>query len=169
MGITERGKLIISKIQLYLDDIGKKVFDWCVDKFGEKTAHSLKRIFFSKEVIELYKPQWIGDPNVGTDDFTGKVSLSNTVLWTTVIRGFSWPCLFFGPLWFFQKYGIPIYWSLIVLIAAIFTYGISWVVLPFFANKFHEKKMRKTGFCNRKEIEELMSHLLKRPWHLKGP
>jgi len=125
----------------------------------------LKRIFFTKEVIKLYKPQWIGDPNIGTDDFTGKVTLSNTVLVTTVIRGFSWPCLILGPIWFLSKMGFI--WALIVLGAAIYTYGISWVVFPFFANKLYEKKMKKNGYIARDMIEGVMSQLLKRPWRLK--
>lgn len=67
-------------------------------------------------------------------------------------EGFSWPCLFLGFIWHIYKgmWG----WGVIALILAIFTYGISWLVFPFFANEQHAKSLLKRGYLNEKQWNE---------------
>ena len=67
-------------------------------------------------------------------------------------EGFSWPCLFFGFLWYLHKgmWG----WGLIALILAIFTVGISWLFFPFFANAQYAKFLLDQGYLNEKQWKE---------------
>ncbi|MDP7365996.1 MAG: DUF2628 domain-containing protein [Candidatus Pacebacteria bacterium] len=61
-----------------------------------------------------------------------------------IYEGFSWPCLFFGIFWFLYKNMWA--WAVIALFAAVFTWGISMVVLPFFANGQHQKSLLNKGY-----------------------
>jgi len=67
-------------------------------------------------------------------------------------EGFSWPCLFFGFLWYLHKgmWG----WGLIALILAIFTVGISWLFFPFFANGQYAKFLLDQGYLNENQWKE---------------
>ena len=61
-----------------------------------------------------------------------------------VKRGFSWTMLFFGFL-------VPllrgdIIWTIASLVLAGFTYGISWLILPFFYNKIYLNSLLNKGF-----------------------
>ena len=64
-------------------------------------------------------------------------------------EGFSWPCLFFGFLWYLYKgmWG----WGIIALILAIITWGISWIVFPLFANEQYAKSLLKQGYLNEEQ------------------
>jgi hypothetical protein len=67
-------------------------------------------------------------------------------------EGFSWPCLFFGFIWYIYKgmWG----WGVIALILAFVTLGLSWLVFPFFANEQHAKSLLKRGYLNEKQWNE---------------
>lgn len=58
-------------------------------------------------------------------------------------EGFSWPCLFGGFMWFFSKgmWG----WGVIALILTIGTFGIAWLIFPFFANGLYAKAFLQKG------------------------
>tara|TARA_B110001454_G_scaffold195988_1_gene198589 strand:+ start:186 stop:458 length:273 start_codon:yes stop_codon:yes gene_type:complete len=58
--------------------------------------------------------------------------------------GFSWPSLFFGFLWFLYK-GMWA-WAIICFWVAVFTLGISNLIIPFFANQLHQKHLLKSGY-----------------------
>ena len=67
-------------------------------------------------------------------------------------KGFSWPCLFFGFIWFGVKgmWG----WVLVSLALAFCTFGVSWLALPFFANRQHEQFLIRQGYLNEKQWDE---------------
>lgn len=79
-------------------------------------------------------------------------------------EGFSWPCLFLGFIWYIYKgmWG----WGVITLILAILTWGLSWLVFPFFANEQYAKSLLKQGYLNeeqwneKKKAEKLASNTL---------
>ena len=61
-------------------------------------------------------------------------------------EGFSWPCLFCGFLWYMYKsmWG----WGIIALILAFATFGLSWLIFPFFANGQYAKALLERGYLN---------------------
>jgi hypothetical protein len=61
-----------------------------------------------------------------------------------VYKGFSWPCFFFGPLWYAVKGMIGMFFVSILL--AFCTFGIAWFVLPFFANGQYRDRLAKDGY-----------------------
>lgn len=68
-----------------------------------------------------------------------------------VKRGFSWTTLLFG---FF----VPLFrgdwkWTLIMIVTAIFTGGISWLIFPFLYNKLYEDDLIKNGYKDENLIE----------------
>ncbi len=58
--------------------------------------------------------------------------------------GFSWTTFFFG--FFVPIFRGDVTWSLIMLVAAIFTAGISNIVFAFLYNKIYTEKLLKDGF-----------------------
>lgn len=66
-----------------------------------------------------------------------------------IYEGFSWPCLFFGFFWYLYK-GMFL-WAIISFGAALFTFGISWLVFPFFANKQHIDYLKKQGYLSKEQ------------------
>ena len=64
-------------------------------------------------------------------------------------EGFSWPCLFLGFIWYIYKgmWG----WGVISLILAACTWGLSWLIFPFFANEQHATSLMKLGYLNKKQ------------------
>jgi len=48
-----------------------------------------------------------------------------------IYEGFSWPCLFFGFMWYLVKGMLG--WAIVNFLVAGFTFGISMLVFPFFA------------------------------------
>jgi hypothetical protein len=67
-------------------------------------------------------------------------------------EGFSWPCLFFGCVWYGYKgmWG----WAFIALVLAVATAGVSWLVLPFLANEQYAKHLLSRGYFNEKQWGE---------------
>lgn len=67
-------------------------------------------------------------------------------------EGFSWPCLFTGFLWYMSKgmWG----WGIIALILAFCTFGISWLIFPFFANAQYAKSLLERGYLNEDQWNE---------------
>ena len=67
-------------------------------------------------------------------------------------EGFSWPCLFCGFLWYMYKgmWG----WGLIALILAFVTFGVSWLIFPFFANGQYAKALLERGYLNEHQWHE---------------
>jgi len=61
-----------------------------------------------------------------------------------IYEGFSWPCFFLGCFWYLYK-GMVL-WAIITFLAACITFGISWLVFPFFANKQHRDYLLKKGY-----------------------
>ena len=67
-----------------------------------------------------------------------------------IFRGFSWPCFFFGFLWFAVKgmWG----WAIVGLILAFSTFGLSWFVFPFLANEMYTKSLLKQGYLGEERV-----------------
>lgn len=67
-------------------------------------------------------------------------------------EGFSWPCLFCGFLWYMYKgmWG----WGIIALILAFGTFGLSWLIFPFFANGQYAKSLLERGYLNEGQWDE---------------
>ncbi|MEI8103058.1 MAG: SHOCT domain-containing protein [Chlorobium sp.] len=67
-------------------------------------------------------------------------------------EGFSWPCFFFGCFWFGFKnmWG----WAVLAFVAAIGTFGISWIICAFFANSLYATHLRKQGYLTETERDE---------------
>ena len=61
-----------------------------------------------------------------------------------IFSGFSWPCLFFGFFWFLYKNMWA--WAVISFCAAMFSWGLSNLIFPFFANDSHQKSLLKKGY-----------------------
>jgi membrane protein insertase Oxa1/YidC/SpoIIIJ len=61
-------------------------------------------------------------------------------------EGFSWPCFFFGLFWYLYKglWG----WAIISLCLALITFGISWLIFPFFANEHYAAALLKRCYLN---------------------
>jgi len=67
-----------------------------------------------------------------------------------IYEGFSWPCLLFGFMWYLVKgmFG----WAIINFLVAGFTFGISLLIFPFFANNHRKESLLKKGYlANPKE------------------
>lgn len=66
-----------------------------------------------------------------------------------IYEGFSWPCLFFGCFWFVYKgmWG----WGIITFALAWMSFGLSWIVFPFFANEQYAKSLVKKGYLNERQ------------------
>ena len=58
-----------------------------------------------------------------------------------VWEGFSWPCLLFGCFWFGYKsmWG----WAVMSFVLSVPTFGLSWLIFPFFANTLYASSLRK--------------------------
>jgi hypothetical protein len=69
---------------------------------------------------------------------------SQTGLQKTVKIGFSWTTLFFGL--FPALFRGDIKWAVIMLILAIVTFGIAWLVFPFVYNKIYIKGLMEKGY-----------------------
>ena len=69
-----------------------------------------------------------------------------------VWEGFSWPCLFLGFIWYIYKgmWG----WGLIALIVAMSTFGISWLVFPFYSNAQHIQSLKKRGYLSEQQWKD---------------
>ena len=67
-------------------------------------------------------------------------------------QGFSWPCLYCGFLWYMYKgmWG----WGIIALILAFATFGVSWLIFPFFANAQYAQSLLKNGYLNEAQWNE---------------
>ena len=67
-------------------------------------------------------------------------------------EGFSWPCLFCGFLWYMYKgmWG----WGIFALILVFITFGISWLIFPFFANGQYAKALLERGYLNEHQWHE---------------
>ena len=67
-------------------------------------------------------------------------------------EGFSWPCLFCGFLWYMYKgmWG----WGIIALVLAFITFGVSWLIFPFFANGQYAKALLERGYLNEHQWHE---------------
>ena len=67
-------------------------------------------------------------------------------------EGFSWPCLFCGFIWFMYKsmWG----WGIIALILAFATFGVSWLIFPFYANALYAKALLDRGYLNESQRNE---------------
>lgn len=67
-----------------------------------------------------------------------------------IYEGFSWPCLFFGPLWYAAK-GLWL-WAVAELFIVCFTCGCAWIIFPFFANKMHRKHLESQGYLSDSQV-----------------
>lgn len=67
-------------------------------------------------------------------------------------EGFSWPCLFCNFLWYMYKgmWG----WGIISLSLAVSTFGISWLIFPFFSNAQYAKSLLERGYLNEVQRNE---------------
>lgn len=68
-----------------------------------------------------------------------------------IYKGFSWPCLFLGPIWFIVK-GLWL-WAFLSVILFVVTIGISSLLFPFFANGLFVKKMRNKGYLYEEQLK----------------
>lgn len=74
-----------------------------------------------------------------------KMMLKNQIGATKEIKtGFSWTTLFFGcfPAMFRGDWK----WAIIMILAAIVTSGISWLIFPFFYNRLYIKDLLNNGY-----------------------
>ena len=67
-------------------------------------------------------------------------------------EGFSWPCLFFGCFWCIYK-GMW-RWGIITFILAFCSFGISWLIFPFFANEYYAKSLLERGYLSEDQWNE---------------
>jgi hypothetical protein len=74
----------------------------------------------------------------------GTMTQQGSGLSTDVYDGFSWPAFLFGPFWYFAK-GMPGL-GLLILVLAIPTAGIAWIVSGFLANKQHREHVGARGY-----------------------
>jgi hypothetical protein len=68
-----------------------------------------------------------------------------------IYKGFSWPCLFLGPIWFIAK-GLWL-WAILSGVLVFITMGVSQLIFPFFANGLFVKKMRKQGYLYEEQLK----------------
>lgn len=61
-----------------------------------------------------------------------------------IFEGFSFPCFFLGGFWYIAK-GLW-KWTLISFLASLITFGLSWVVFPFLANKHNIQNLLEKGY-----------------------
>ncbi len=61
-----------------------------------------------------------------------------------IFEGFSFPCLFLGSFWYLFK-GMGL-WALISFLAAMISWGLAFLIFPFFANEQHRKYLLKKGY-----------------------
>jgi len=81
----------------------------------------------------------------------GKLYHPTSSIPVDIYEGFSWPSLFAGFFWYLYK-GM-IMWFFITLVVALITWGISWLVFPFFANKLHRDFLIKQGYLPEEQIK----------------
>ena len=68
-----------------------------------------------------------------------------------IFTGFSWPCLFFGFFWFLSKNMWA--WAVISFLTAIFTWGISNLIFPFFANSQYQNYLLNKGYTGSEDSD----------------
>lgn len=73
-------------------------------------------------------------------------------------EGFSWPCFFFGPLWFIAK-GLS-GWFLMALLLGPVTLGMSALILPFYANKLNNAHLRRNGWLTLDQLKSASANEL---------
>ena len=68
----------------------------------------------------------------------------------TIYKGFNWPVLFVGGIWYIAKgmYG----WAIGSIILAVVTFGISWIVFPFVANYQYKDFLLQQGYLNDEQM-----------------
>lgn len=89
--------------------------------------------------------------------YAGRMAQKATGLEMQVYNGFSWPCFFFGPLWYLVKglWGVGLLW----IVAAIVTTGAGWLlgilVMPFIANRQYREHLGTSGYewLDKKEFD----------------
>jgi len=75
-----------------------------------------------------------------------------------VKNGYSWPCLFFGMIWFFYKgmIGKGFLWGAVAFFISLLTFGfgglIVWLVLGFEGNKMYKEFLLEKGYKKIKTI-----------------
>lgn len=67
----------------------------------------------------------------------------------TIYRGFSWPCLALGPIWFGVK-GMWL-WAVSSLVIVLGTAGFAWPIFPFFANALCKKHLLRNGWIDEEQ------------------
>ena len=66
-----------------------------------------------------------------------------------IYEGFSWPCLLFGMFWYAFKGMWK--WFIISGLIIIFTGGLAWIFLPFFANNQHQNTLKTQGYLEKEK------------------
>lgn len=74
----------------------------------------------------------------------GNMYNPNTMQVEKIYEGFSWPCLFFGSIWYIFKGMWK--WTLLSFLIAVITGGISWFIFPFFNNKQYIQHLIDNGY-----------------------
>jgi hypothetical protein len=69
----------------------------------------------------------------------------------TIYKGFSWPCLALGPIWFAVK-GLWL-WAVASSFIIFITFGISWLVFPFVANGIYRKHLLRNGWLDEEQAK----------------
>jgi len=94
------------------------------------------------------------------------VNLEKSGLTKQAPVGFSWTTLFFGV--FPALFRGDFKWTLIMLLAALFTAGLAWLVFPFIYNRLYITSMIEGGYKiknytgNKAQIESKLSMKLKK-------
>ncbi len=85
---------------------------------------------------------------------------SNSNFLVKAPTGFSWTTLFFGV--FVPLFRGDILWSAIMLILAILTFGLSWLIFPFIYNSIYIKELLKKGLLPADKYSE--NYLKEKGW-----
>ena len=80
---------------------------------------------------------------------------------TDIYNGFSWPCFFFGPLWFAVK-GLWL-WAVVSFLLGGVTLGLSWIIFPFFANGMHRKHLLSAGYLTAEQAQTVQPSTITMP------
>lgn len=76
--------------------------------------------------------------------FAGTMYHPSTTQPEHVFEGFSWPCLFWGVLWYMVKGMWK--WVVISLVVSLLTGGLAWFIFPFMNNKQFTKHLIVKGY-----------------------
>lgn len=78
----------------------------------------------------------------------GRMTQKSSGLENDVYVGFSWPCFFFGSLWYLVKgmWGIGLLWIVLSIFSASIFHWIGILIMPFVANRQYREHLGARGY-----------------------